>query len=87
MDAASAPAPSPGVPPQAGAASRDGLRAAERDALLQALASDDADRIEAALEAAAPALPAAVLHVLREAVAAYDFRAAEELVRRTTAAG
>src|SRR6218665_3624977 len=49
--------------------------------LLEALASDDAQRIESALAAAAPVLPMEVLEALQTAVNYYEFRAAEDLIR------
>lgn len=54
--------------------------------LLDALASDDAQRIESAIAAAAERLPAEVLEALRTAVAYYEFRAAEDLIRSAAAA-
>jgi HPt (histidine-containing phosphotransfer) domain-containing protein len=54
--------------------------------LLDALASDEAQRIESALTAAAPYLQAEVWDALRTAVAYYEYRAAEDLVRSAAAA-
>lgn len=53
--------------------------------LLDALASDDALRIESALTAVAPWLPGDLLSALRTAVAYYEFRAAEDLLRTAAA--
>jgi len=49
--------------------------------LLLALDSDNADRIDAAVAAAAAALPPAVRDALHERVQQYDFRGAEALLR------
>ena len=54
--------------------------------LLRALASDDPARVEAALANAAPHLSDDSLSALRSAVAYYEFRAAEALVRSAVAA-
>ena len=53
--------------------------------LLEALVSDDPLRIESALAAAAPQLSGDLLGALRTAVAYYEFRAAEDLVRSAAA--
>lgn len=53
--------------------------------LLEALLSDDPLRIESALTQAAPQLPGDLLGALRTAVAYYEFRAAEDLVRSAAA--
>lgn len=70
------------------ASSASGTKSSTKDVLarlLQALESDDAARVESALTTAAPDLPGDVLVALRSAVAYYEFRAAEALVRSAIA--
>ncbi len=51
--------------------------------LLQCLATDDVDQIEAALEKAAALLPGPLVAALRRTIANYDFRGAEDLLRQS----